>query len=196
MVVIVYDLDEDSLTFRYIQHEETGSKEKSGLRINSPLFSIVPNQLSPLRHRSLRGCFAFCSAASRVDRSIDTFHWRKNRTLLVDYKILEFALLAKETPRMGILLTKKGRKKIKENVDTETDFIGHPLRERSIECTLSNRTRNEVFINPYSIVNATHSLSLSFLILILSSRYRFHERANYEQANPRKIRHGNYKRIG
>lgn len=88
------------------------------------------------------------------------------------------------------------KEKIKEDVDTETDFIGHPLRERSVECTLSNRTRNEVFINPYSIVNATHSLSLSFLILILSSRYRFHERANYEQANPRKIRHGNYKRIG
>lgn len=41
-----------------------------------------------------------------------------------------------------------------------------------------------------------YTLSLSFLILILSSRYRFHERANYEQANPRKIRHGNYKRIG
>lgn len=62
---------------RCIQHEEeTDRFEGKVQRISSPLFSIVPNRLSPLRHRS------FCSILTNRYAPL------KNRTLLLDYKIL------------------------------------------------------------------------------------------------------------
>lgn len=118
----------------YSKARRRGWKEKSGLSINSPLFSIVPNQLSPLRHHSLRGSFAFCFALflKLTNRYLPIFRL-KNRTLLADYKILRalFTQWAKETVSRRQWeyfadITKEGGK----DIDTETDFIGHLEKDR------------------------------------------------------------------